>query len=71
VLTVDEVGILAGIESAGGRCEKCPEVAADLLGGVKVLRVAPLRTGKGVDSQIFRLHLHDFLEAWRVPVAIG
>jgi hypothetical protein len=29
VLAVDEVGILAGIESASGRGEKCAEIAAD------------------------------------------
>src|SRR5260370_51916 len=43
VLTVDEVGILAGVERTVGRSEKCPKVAVDFLRDVKVLWIAPLR----------------------------
>src|SRR5205807_9684742 len=46
VLAFDQIGILAGIESAFRRSKKCFQITPDILRGIQVRGIVPLRIGQ-------------------------
>ena len=71
VFAGDEVGVLRGVDDPVGAGEKRAEIAMDGPGAGEVGGITPLGVGQRVEAEVLRLHLHDLLEVWLVPIAAG
>src|ERR1700693_652623 len=66
-----EISILTRIKRALRTGEKIPKITANLPSRAQIVWIFPERISLRINTQVFRLHLHDLFEVRMIPIAVS
>src|ERR1700720_4378369 len=71
MLAIDQICVLTRIKCTLRRGQKILEILSDPVCRLQIGIVMPNRVSESINSQILRLHLHDFFKVRMLPVSVG